>query len=99
MEHLWSRAVATHGNRRQARPPRKRLNYLRTVADDCHRLRWMLHGKEGVDGSSPSEGLRFLPAQSLGEPPPQPAASSENAAIATTEPRSGGRRRWSSGST
>ena len=58
MEHLWSRADATESNGRQTPQSRKRPSYLRTVADDCHRLQPPLHGKEGVDGSSPSEGLR-----------------------------------------
>jgi hypothetical protein len=40
VEHLWSQAGATAGNRWQ-----------------------MSHGKEGVDGSSPSEGFSEAPAQ------------------------------------
>ena len=31
----------------------------------CHQLPIGAHGKEGVDGSSPSEGLRFFPARAL----------------------------------
>jgi hypothetical protein len=58
MEHLWSRAVANHGNRAQTAPPRRRLNYLRSAAEGCHRLRPPLHGKEGFNGSSPLEGLK-----------------------------------------
>ena len=61
MEHLWSKAVATNGNRSQTQNPLNRPNYLRIVADGCHQLRRMLHGKEGVDGSSPSEGSRKAP--------------------------------------
>jgi hypothetical protein len=38
-------------------------NYLRTVADGRHQLRPHLHGKEGVDGSSPSEGFCKVPAR------------------------------------
>jgi hypothetical protein len=32
-----------------------------TVATGCHRLLWSQHGKEGVDGSSPSEGSAKSP--------------------------------------
>ena len=45
MERLWSLAGATSGNRWQIGRPRKRPNQAKTV-----------DGKEGVDGSSPSEG-------------------------------------------
>ena len=65
MEQLWSRAVATDGNGWREQGPRNRLNYLRTVANDCHQLRPPLRGKEGVDGSSPSEGLRSPRKQGL----------------------------------
>jgi hypothetical protein len=41
----------------------KRLRQANTVAAGCDRL--PRGGKEGVDGSSPSEGFRFLPAQAL----------------------------------
>ena len=40
---------------------KKRLKQAKTVAAGCDRL--PESGKEGVDGSSPSEGLRLLPAQ------------------------------------
>jgi hypothetical protein len=57
MEHLWSPAGATDGNRWQMERPRKRLKQAKTVAVGCDRLPQPFHGKEGVDGSSPSEGL------------------------------------------
>jgi len=60
MEHLWSRAVATNGNRWQMGMPRKRQNQAKTIAAGCHWLPIGAHGKEGVDGSSPSEGLKYL---------------------------------------
>ena len=41
---------------------RKRLNQAETVATGCDRLPIGAHGKEGVDGSSPSEGFRLVPA-------------------------------------
>ena len=41
--------------------PRNRHIYLRSAADDCHRLRTTFDGKEGVDGSSPSEGSAKAP--------------------------------------
>src|SRR6266571_1663375 len=45
-------------------PPRaqKRLELAQTVATSCHRLLGRQHGKEGVDGSSPSEGFDKSPA-------------------------------------
>jgi hypothetical protein len=58
MERLWSLvAVATSGNRWQMHEPRNRLQQAKTVATGCDRLPIGAHGKEGVDGSSPSEGL------------------------------------------
>src|SRR5215203_5385994 len=47
MEHLWSRAVATNGNRRQTHQPRTPPDYLLSSAIACIQLRRMLHGKEG----------------------------------------------------
>jgi len=56
VEPFWSRADAIHGSGSQATASRKRPSCLRSLASDCHQLRPPLHGKEGVDGSSPSEG-------------------------------------------
>ena len=53
VEHLWSRADATDGNRWQTHPPRTPLDCLHSSAIACH----YLHGKEGVRGSSPREGF------------------------------------------
>src|SRR5688572_18404616 len=61
MEHLWSRAVATGGNRWQMGLPRKRLEQAKTVAMGCDQLPGPQNGKEGVDGSSPSEGSAKAP--------------------------------------
>jgi hypothetical protein len=36
----------------------KRLRQAKTVAVGCDQLPESFHGKEGVDGSSPSEGLK-----------------------------------------
>jgi hypothetical protein len=61
MEPLWSPGVATGGNQRQigaTGKPKKQAN-------PCHRLTRLpetFHGKEGVDGSSPSEGFHEVPA-------------------------------------
>jgi hypothetical protein len=55
MEPLWSPVVATGGNRWQIRSEQTRPKQAKTVAVGCD-------GKEGVDGSSPSEGFSFLPA-------------------------------------
>jgi hypothetical protein len=60
MEPLWSPVVATGGNLSQIARPRKRLNQAKTVAAGCGQLPFEAHGKEGVDGSSPSEGLKPL---------------------------------------
>jgi hypothetical protein len=57
MERLWSLAVAVSGNRWQMQRGRKRLRQAKTVATACDRLPPGPQGKEGVDGSSPSEGL------------------------------------------
>jgi hypothetical protein len=62
MEPLWSPAVANGGNQRQigeALNPRKQA---KSVAIGCHRLPENIHGKEGVDGSSPEEGSDESPA-------------------------------------
>ena len=61
MERLWSLAGATSGNRWQIGRPRKRRNQAKTVATGCDQLPWDLDGKEGVDGSSPSEGSAKAP--------------------------------------
>ena len=57
MERLWSPAGATSGNRWQMPTPRKRDKQAKTVAVGCDQLPPNLDGKEGVDGSSPSEGF------------------------------------------
>jgi hypothetical protein len=56
MEPLWSPAVATGSNRWQMGGRPERLKQAKTVAVGCDRLPEPFHGKEGVDGSSPSEG-------------------------------------------
>jgi hypothetical protein len=61
MEHIWSRAVATAGKRWQMGQALKRLKQAKTVAVGCHRLPEKFHGKDGVDGSSPSEGSAKAP--------------------------------------
>src|ERR687888_2735852 len=58
MEPLWSPVVATGGNQWQIESPRKRQRQAKTVAAGCDQLPFGAHGKEGVDGSSPSEGFR-----------------------------------------
>jgi hypothetical protein len=56
MEHLWSPAGATSGNESQMAPPRKRLKQADRQPVATHGNGFGAHGKEGVDGSSPSEG-------------------------------------------
>ena len=58
MEHLWSQAGATGGNRSQMRQGRNRLKYADRQRVATHGNGSAAHGKEGVDGSSPSEGLQ-----------------------------------------
>jgi len=48
--------VATDGNHRQVDVTRELLKQAKTVATGFHPLPAEFHGKEGVDGSSPSEG-------------------------------------------
>src|SRR6266487_6863459 len=61
MEPLWSPVVATGGNQWQIRSARNPPKQAKSVAAGCHRLREKFHGKEGVDGSSPSEGSAKAP--------------------------------------
>jgi hypothetical protein len=49
----WLQLVAISGKSEGAR---KRRKQAKTVAVGCDRLPSEVHGKEGVDGSSPSEG-------------------------------------------
>jgi hypothetical protein len=58
MEHLWSRAGATCGNRWQMGRARKPLKHADPQPVATHGNRFAPHGKEGVDGSSPSEGSK-----------------------------------------
>src|SRR5690242_12920630 len=64
---LWSLygapVVATGGNPWQTSQAEKWPKQAKTVAVGCHRLRFGAHGKEGVDGSSPSEGFTERPAK------------------------------------
>jgi hypothetical protein len=56
MEHLWSPAGATGGNRSQIDWRRKPLKRADPQPMATHGNGLAAHGKEGVDGSSPSEG-------------------------------------------
>jgi hypothetical protein len=60
MELLRSPVDATGGNRSQTPRRPTRRKQAKTLAVGCHWLREEAHGKEGVDGSSPSEGLKYL---------------------------------------
>ena len=60
MEHLWSRAGANARESRQRADRREPPNYLQSAASSCIRSPATRDGKEGVDGSSPSEGLKSL---------------------------------------
>jgi hypothetical protein len=61
MERLWSPAGATGGNRWQIERPRKRLKYADPQPVATRGNGSGAHGKEGVDGSSPSEGSAKAP--------------------------------------
>jgi hypothetical protein len=65
MEHLWSTAGATGGNQSQVEGRQKRLKRAKSVAVGCDRLPPGPHGKEGVSGSSPEEGLKYLQIESF----------------------------------
>src|SRR5437773_11538247 len=60
MEPLWSPVGATGGNQRQIARANEPEKQAKTLAVGCDRLPRGVHGKEGVDGSSPSEGLKYL---------------------------------------
>jgi hypothetical protein len=62
MEPLWSPVVATGGNQWQIDRRESRKKQAKTVAVGCDQLPSGAHGKEGVDGSSPSEGFPERPA-------------------------------------
>src|SRR3989442_11440448 len=57
MEHLWSPAGATGGTRWQMGRARKPLKQADPQPVATHGTGFGAHGKEGVDGSSPSEGF------------------------------------------
>src|SRR5919198_5725747 len=57
MEPLWSPVVANGGNHLQIGRARNWRKQAETVAVGCNQLPPGLDGKEGVDGSSPSEGF------------------------------------------
>src|SRR5437870_12579742 len=62
VEPLWSPVVATGRNQWQIGPAPKPQEQAKTVAAGCDQLPFGFHGKEGVDGSSPSDGSsRLLP--------------------------------------
>jgi len=92
VERLWSRAVATGGNRWQMGRRRKRLKQAKTVAVGCDRLRPVSDGKEGVDGSSPSEGFaRFarVAIACLGRTKEGDAGGWNRVAMAVKKPKPG----------
>ncbi len=62
MSSLWSPVVATGGNQRQIDRAPKPQKQAKSVAIGCDRLLETFHRKEGVDGSSPSEGSK-IPAK------------------------------------
>ena len=78
MELLWSLAVATGG--KYSSP--KNVGNKQTVATGCDQLP-IGAGKEGVDGSSPSEGFPFSPAQ-----PPFPLPALAGDGISDVHPAS-----------
>ena len=78
--------VATGGNRWKIGSAQTRPKQAKTVAVGCDRLPIEVHGKEGVDGSSPSEGFRkFLLISSFR----CRRERQERAAASTERPRAG----------
>jgi len=65
MEPLWSPVVATRGNGSQIGSAPNAAEQAETVAVSCAHLQEGAHGKEGVDGSSPSEGSAKAPLLAL----------------------------------
>jgi hypothetical protein len=61
MEPLWSRAVATSGNRSQTDTLRKRLKQAKTVAVGCDRLPETFPGKEEVAFLAPQNAKSCEP--------------------------------------
>jgi hypothetical protein len=61
VEHLWSRADATGGNQSQSDSLRYPLKQAISQPSAAHGNGPGLDGKEGVDGSSPSEGSAKAP--------------------------------------
>jgi hypothetical protein len=57
MEPLWSPRGCKRWHQRQMAWPTKARKQAKTLAVGCDRLPRGVHGKEGVSGSSPSEGL------------------------------------------
>src|ERR671930_1790432 len=89
MEPLWSLVVATSGNRSQIRRPKEPQKHAKTVAVGCHRLLFGAHGKEGVDGSSLSEGSAKAPLPrmcSVGAGPARPRYGAVYGAFASRTP-------------
>ena len=66
MEHLWSLAGATGGNRSQTGRARKPLKQADRQPVAAHGNRFAAHGKEGVD-------VRFRPESSLAQLLPEAA--------------------------
>src|SRR6266545_37551 len=62
---LWSPVVATGGERLQMARAGTGQKQAKTVAVGCNQLSPGPHGKEGVDGSSPSEGSAKAPHMAL----------------------------------
>ncbi len=63
MEHLWSPADATGGNRRRMGRAQKPLKQVDPQPVATHGNHFAAHGKEGVSGSSPEEGSHESPAK------------------------------------
>jgi hypothetical protein len=62
MDPLWSPAVATASKRSRREGLESPLETARSFATGCQRLPPRRHGKDGVDGSSPSEASSEVPA-------------------------------------
>src|SRR5258706_16399115 len=68
MEHLWSPAGATGGNRWQMGPPQKPLKQADPQPVATHGNPFGAHGKEGDEEGPPAESCSVRPRETKGGP-------------------------------
>jgi len=104
MEHLWSRAVATSGNRWQMSQRRNRRNHAETVAAGCDQLPIGAHGKGalpprtgGVASLAPQREVESGKPEGLQDSPP--TLTPANSCGGVRYPTTPGTRRFETGLT